>query len=85
MVEAEHLVAHALLRALVPFRDGHEVERCRSSCGALERFDDASFDLLASGRRLTGQNGPELIELAHHRDPGSRSVLFTSFGSPQTG
>ena len=83
IVEDEHLVAHALLRALNLSRDGYTVESCGSAEEALERLDDGSFDLLISDWRLPGMNGLELIEMAHQRNPGIRSVLITAFGSPQ--
>ena len=84
IVEDEHLVAHALLRALDRFRDSLAVERFGSAEEALERLD-ASFDLLISDWRLQGRNGLELIELAHQRNPGNRSVLTTAFGSRHVG
>jgi len=84
IVEDSLGVSRALSEALsLPQGGGYQVEVCDSGEAAMERLQDASFDLLISDLRLPGMNGLELLDRAHHVDSEMRSVLITAFGSPQ--
>jgi len=84
IVEDELPVARALLRALnLPHGGGYVVTSSESAEMALEKLNQAKYDLLISDLRLPGMNGLDLIELVHQRFPGMPSVLITAFGSPE--
>lgn len=80
VVDDEPTITRMVAMMLGPH--GHAITLAGSAEEALDRLDEASFDLILSDLGLgAGMNGWDLLERVRQRAPGTRFILSTGWGA----
>jgi DNA-binding NtrC family response regulator len=62
-------------------RQNYEVDTAPDAPSALEKLEEAEFDLILSDIRMPGMSGMELLELARTKAPDTHIILMTAYGT----
>jgi CheY-like chemotaxis protein/predicted regulator of Ras-like GTPase activity (Roadblock/LC7/MglB family) len=81
IVDDETKVAFFLQESLEALEHNFEVVSVSSAEEALHRVNHKQFDLLVTDQRMPGMNGLELVQKMQERQPGTRFILITAYGS----
>lgn len=81
IVDDETKVAFFLQESLEALEHNFEVVSVSSAEEALHRVNHKHFDLLVTDQRMPGMNGLELVQKMQERQPDTRFILITAYGS----
>ena len=62
-------------------RKGYDVDTASAASGALQRLEEADYDLLLSDIKMPGMSGLELLEKVKSRWPDLTVILMTAYGA----
>ena len=79
VVDEDPLICWALEKALK--KDGYEVSVSNTGEDAKGRLEKADFDMVIMDLNIRGMNGMDLLDDVRKRNPSTRIVLMTAFGS----
>jgi len=85
VVEDNDTLRHGVALALR--ESGHVVHELSTGAAAVERMgqpDEEPYDVIVTDLRLPGADGVEVLRAAREREPGTRVVLMTAYGSIET-
>ena len=78
----DEVMLHDVFERLFP-REGIEVTACSSGTEAMERLEDAAFDLVLATHQMPGPNGMELLDHIQEHHPTVRVVLLSDQDNAQ--
>ncbi|UCF91033.1 MAG: sigma-54-dependent Fis family transcriptional regulator [Desulfobacterales bacterium] len=82
VIDDEPIVGREVKRGLS--RDPYEVETFLDGESALQRFEQAEFDLVLCDLRLPGLSGLDVLKSVRQRHPQSEVILITAYSSVDT-
>lgn len=77
-VDDDLAVLQGLQRVLRPMRSEWEMEYAQSGSEALERMNNASFDVIVADMRMHGMNGAELLNEVMKRHPNTVRLILSA-------
>ncbi len=83
IVEDEPKVAYFLQESLESTSQNYKVVCAASGEDALNQVSHSLFDLVVSDLRMPGINGLELLQRVRDRNPFTRTILITAYGSDE--
>jgi len=78
----DEVMLHDVFERLFP-REGIEVTACSSGTEAMERLEDAAFDLVLATHQMPGPDGMELLDHIQEHHPTVRVVLLSDQDNAQ--
>lgn len=78
----DEVMLHDVFERLFP-REGIEVTACSSGTEAMERLEDAAFDLVLATHQMPGPDGMELLDHIQKHHPTVRVVLLSDQDNAQ--
>lgn len=73
------------LLALLLGHDWHKVETATDGVQAMKRFEREHFDLVITDKAMPGMNGDQLAVAVKGREPRTKVIMLTGFGSAEEG
>lgn len=83
LVEDEPLVLRGLQRMLRPMLQEWDMEFAESGALALQRADEAPFDVVVSDMRMPGMNGAELLTEMMKRHPKTVRIILSGYADKE--
>ncbi|MCL5952467.1 MAG: response regulator [Chloroflexi bacterium] len=83
LVEDEPTVAMLIQESLTNLRDKFVVQTAASGEEALAHIKNGDWDLVVTDNRMPGITGLELIENLREKNPSTRTILMTAYGSEE--
>jgi DNA-binding NtrC family response regulator len=81
VVDDEEKVVFFLRESLEELGKGFSIGTAKSAEEALEKIDDRPYDLVISDLRMPGIDGLDLLREIREKNPDTRLILMTAYGS----
>jgi len=83
VVDDEETLTFTLYQTFINAPIDCEVITASSGEEALERFEEAPFDVVITDLAMPGITGLELLSIIKRKKPDTRIIVITAYGSPE--